>query len=121
VPVTLNEDDGYLEVEVKRGDGGSSVRLDLYEANNTYAGLVDAHPDPVELAAAWTGWLAERGLVVSLGGLGPLGQRGWTAQGGLESRDPSHATTEAGRLLLWSHAASPRPRQTAQGRAGVIG
>lgn len=58
MPIQLNDDDGFAEVEI----GEAKCRLDLFRAFNTYNRLADAHPDPVELADAWADWLAEQGL-----------------------------------------------------------
>ncbi len=64
MPLTLDQDDGFLDVTVKTADGPVTVELDLFEANNTYAALCDRHDpaqSPVELGDAWAAWLATKG------------------------------------------------------------
>lgn len=66
MPIELNEADGYMEVTVGGGDGDAVVlTLDLWEANNVYIALCDAHPpesDAVGLAEGWSAWLQGRGF-----------------------------------------------------------
>ena len=66
MPVSIAEDDGYLEFAVAEPGGSASktVRLDLFEASNTYAGMCaqfDPESKPIELAREWRGWLTEHG------------------------------------------------------------
>ncbi len=63
--ITLEEGDGYLDVDVKRADGTLSevVRLDLFEATNAYAAIHNEHTDLVLRAEEWCVWLAGKGLV----------------------------------------------------------
>ena len=61
--LTLDDADGYAQVEVRTAGGPLSARLDLYEAINTYTALAARHPDDaVALGAAWCDWLAGKGL-----------------------------------------------------------
>ena len=62
MPLSLSADEGYLEVEFKSAEGTQTVLLDLFEANNVYASLLDAHEDAAELASAWCEWLGTKGL-----------------------------------------------------------
>ncbi len=65
-PITLEEGDGYLLVNVKLKDGTITdpIPLDLFEATNVYLALRREHPDVVPRATAWCEWLAEhKGLV----------------------------------------------------------
>lgn len=66
MPLTLDESDGYLDVNVAPIEGEAfTVRLDLYEANNLYAQLCDRFDPqgkPVELQAAWCDWLVDKGF-----------------------------------------------------------
>lgn len=59
------EDDGYLDLEFPgAGPQPQLVRLDLFEAHNTYAHLCDTHEpetQPRELAEAWAAYLREKG------------------------------------------------------------
>ncbi len=79
MPVRINAADGYLMVEVAPADGGDTVEvaLDLYEANNVYVGLCDAHPDPGEVAAAWVAWLGGKGVHVPHAGAWLLLEAVW--------------------------------------------
>jgi hypothetical protein len=62
-PITLDDGDGYADVEVRTAAGPLRARLDLYEANNAYAALERRHAgDAVALGAAWADWLAGKGL-----------------------------------------------------------
>lgn len=57
----LQIDDGYGYASVQVGDGPPVV-LDLWEANNVYAGLEQEAADAVALADAWRNWLIRKGL-----------------------------------------------------------
>lgn len=62
-PLKLNDDDGYLDVEIASGDAQVSThRLDLFEANNTYATMSDQHQDAIALGNAWCDWLEGKGF-----------------------------------------------------------
>lgn len=63
-PIKLNADDGLIAVEVNGDDGSTPivVRLDTFEANNTYAALCDQHTDPIERVNAWCDWLEGKGF-----------------------------------------------------------
>lgn len=62
-PLRLDGSDGFVVVEVANDDGTTAAaRLDLFEANNTYAALCDQHADPIARANAWVEWLLLKGL-----------------------------------------------------------
>lgn len=69
MPLSLNEDDGYLLVELAPADGGepTEVWLDVYESNNVYAHICVEHDDPAARGEAWVKWLAGKGLETSHG------------------------------------------------------
>lgn len=51
------EDDGYEQIEV----GGVAVRVDLYEAHNTFVALSAANADATAFHAAVAAWAAAKG------------------------------------------------------------
>ena len=64
MPVTIDEDEGYLSVDMKRKDGTTTepVRLDLFVATNSYLAIYREHTDLVERGNAWVAYLVEQGL-----------------------------------------------------------
>lgn len=65
MPLTLKDDDGYLNLTVESAAGSVTVALDLFEALNTYAALCDRFDvvdQAVELMAAWVEWLVGKGV-----------------------------------------------------------
>ena len=63
MPVKIDGDDGYLDVEVSRkGEPPAAVTLDLFEAVSVYDGLHREHEGGAALGDAWCAWLAEKGL-----------------------------------------------------------
>lgn len=65
--LTLEDGYGYLDIEIRSAAEEptpvAAVRLDTYQAWNTYVTLRATHEaDHLALAAAWGEWLATRGL-----------------------------------------------------------
>lgn len=63
---TYNDDDGYFEVVVEREGGQTEpVYLDLHEAYSTHLQFCEEHQTDAALGAAWTTWLAQKGIDLS--------------------------------------------------------
>ncbi len=63
-PLVIDEDEGYLPVDLKQPGGLPPLRvyLDLFEASNAYATIHAEHADLVERGGAWVAWLAGKGF-----------------------------------------------------------
>ncbi len=70
MPLALDEAEGYLKIDViplAPGADGGTIYLDLFAANNAYAGLCESEDDAHARGEAWCKWLATKGLNLSHG------------------------------------------------------
>lgn len=62
--LSIDADDGYLEVTVKGAAGAkpATASIDIFEAVNAYSYLHGEHENIVDRGNAWVEWLVGKGL-----------------------------------------------------------